>query len=129
VVHADKAGSWDNLHERFEVKGIKRQEAYSLDGACTHQAEKYFRRLRRAEVRIHHHTAGAYFIFRYARESPWREDISGVSNDDQVNCVAALAVKARQLSSISEARQPDRRLRMRLQVRGYVSNRLSWCRR
>jgi hypothetical protein len=32
-VHADEAASWDNLHERFEVKRINHQEAYSLDGA------------------------------------------------------------------------------------------------
>jgi hypothetical protein len=48
VVHADEAASWDNLHERFEVKGINHQEAYSLDGACTNMAEEYFSRLRRA---------------------------------------------------------------------------------
>src|SRR6202171_1641002 len=40
VVHADEAGSWDNLHERFEVKGINHQEAYPLDGACTNWAEE-----------------------------------------------------------------------------------------
>jgi hypothetical protein len=67
VVHADEAGSWDNLHERFEVKRINHQEAYSLDGACTNWAEEYFSRLRRAEVGIHHHIAGAYLL-RYAQE-------------------------------------------------------------
>jgi len=71
VVHADEAGSWDNLHERFEVKRINHQEAYSLDGACTNWAEEYFSRLRRAEVGIHHHIAGAYLL-RYAQESSWR---------------------------------------------------------
>jgi ISXO2-like transposase domain len=65
VVHADEAGSWDNLHERFEVKRINHQEAYSMDGACTNWAEEYFSRLRRAEVGIHHHIAGAYL--RYAQ--------------------------------------------------------------
>jgi hypothetical protein len=73
VVHADEAGSWDNLHQRFEVKRINHQEAYSLDGACTNWAEEYFSRLRRAEVGIHHHIAGAYLL-RYAQESSWRED-------------------------------------------------------
>ena len=61
VVHAE-AGSWDNLHERFEVKRINHQEANSLDGACTNWAEEYFSRLRRAEVGIHHHIAGAYTL-------------------------------------------------------------------
>jgi hypothetical protein len=49
-------------------------------------------RLRRAEVGIHHHIAGAYLL-RYAQESSWREDNRRVSNGDQVNRVAALAMK------------------------------------
>lgn len=57
--HADESGAWDNLHARFEMKRINHQEAYSLDGACTNQAEEYFSRLRRAEIGIHHHIAGA----------------------------------------------------------------------
>jgi hypothetical protein len=92
VVHADEAASWDNLHERFEIKSINHQEAYSLDGACTNMAEEYFSRLRRAEIGIHHHIAGAYLL-RYAQESSWREDNRRVSNGDQVNRVAALAMK------------------------------------
>jgi molybdenum-dependent DNA-binding transcriptional regulator ModE len=40
LVHADGAASWDNLHDRFEVKRINHQEAYSLDGACTSMAEE-----------------------------------------------------------------------------------------
>jgi hypothetical protein len=92
VVHADEAGSWDNLHERFEVKRINHQEAYSLEGACTNQAEEYFSRLRRAEIGIHHHIAGAYLL-RYAQESSWREDNRRVSNGYQVNRITALALK------------------------------------
>ena len=45
VVHADEAASRDNFHERFEVKRINHQEAYSLNGACTNMAEEYFSRL------------------------------------------------------------------------------------
>jgi hypothetical protein len=74
VVHADEAASWDNLHERFEVKRINHQEAYSLDGASTNWAEESFSRLRRAEIGIHHHIAGAYLL-RYAQESSLRADI------------------------------------------------------
>jgi hypothetical protein len=83
TVHADEAGSWDNLHERFEVKRINYQEAYSLDGTCTDQAKKYVSRLRRAEIGIHSHIAGAYLL-RYAQESSKREDNRRVSNGDQV---------------------------------------------
>ena len=92
TVHADEAAAWDHLHERFEVKRINHEQAYSLDGACTNWAEEYFRRLRRAEVGIHHHIAGAYLL-RYAQESSWREDNRRVSNGDQVSRVAALAMK------------------------------------
>jgi hypothetical protein len=92
VVHADEAAAWDNLHERFEVKRINHQEAYSQDGACTNWAEEYFSRLRRAEIGIHHHIAGSYLL-RYAQESSWREDNRRIPNCDQVNRIAALAMK------------------------------------
>jgi len=92
VVHADEAGSWDALHERFEMKRINHLEAYSADGACTNQAELFFSRMRRAEIGIHHHVAGPYLL-RYAQESSWREDNRRVSNGDQVNRVAHLALK------------------------------------
>jgi hypothetical protein len=49
-------------------------------------------RLRRAEIGIHHHIAGAYLL-RYAQESSWREDNRRVSNGDQVNQIAKLALK------------------------------------
>src|SRR5258708_3316131 len=68
VINADESGAWDGLHERFEMKRINHQEAYSLDGACTNQAEEYFSRLRRGEIGIHHHIAGAYLL-RYAQQS------------------------------------------------------------
>ena len=92
TVHADESGAWDGLHERFEMKRINHQEAYSIDGACTNYAEEYFSRLRRAEVGIHHHIAGAYLL-RYAQESSWREDNRRISNGDQVSRIAALAMK------------------------------------
>jgi hypothetical protein len=66
------------------MKRINHQEAYSFDGACTNQAEEYFSRLRRVEIGIHHHIAGAYLL-RYAQESSWREDNRRVSNGDQVS--------------------------------------------
>ena len=63
-------------------------------GRCigTNQAEEYFSRLRRAEIGIHHHIAGAYLL-RYAQESSWREDNRRVSNGDQVSQLAKLALK------------------------------------
>src|SRR5258708_21875130 len=40
-VDAYESGHWDGRHERFRIKRINHQEAYSLDGACTNQAEEY----------------------------------------------------------------------------------------
>jgi ISXO2-like transposase domain len=77
-VHADEAASWDNLHERFEIKRINHQEAYSLDGACTNMAEEYFSRPQRAKLGIHQNIAGSYLL-RYAQESFWRENNRRVS--------------------------------------------------
>jgi hypothetical protein len=102
-MHPDEAGSWDNLHERFEVKRINHQEAYALDGACTNWAEEYFSRLRRVEIGVHHHIAGAYLL-RYAQESSWRENNRRVSNGDQVSRVAALAMKRGKFSLLIATR-------------------------
>jgi hypothetical protein len=78
---------------RYErVKRINHQKAYSFDGACANQAGEIFSRLRRAEIGIHHHIAGAYLL-RYAQESSWREDNRRVSNGDQVSRITSLALK------------------------------------
>ena len=73
IVHADEAGGWDMLHAFYDVKRINHSVAFSLDGACTNQAESYFSRLRRAELGQHHHVSGKY-LAAYAVEMAWRED-------------------------------------------------------
>lgn len=95
IVNADEANSWERLHERFEVKRINHQEAYSLDGACTNWAEEFFSRMRRAEIGHHHHIAGQYLL-RYAQEATWREDNRRMANGDQTSRVAGLAMKRKQ---------------------------------
>lgn len=92
VVNADEASSWDGLHAHFEMKRINHQEAYSLNGACTNWVEEYFSRLRRAEAGHHHHIAGAYLL-RYAQEASWREDHRRMSNGEQTQSVAKLAMQ------------------------------------
>ncbi|WP_194454036.1 transposase [Bradyrhizobium sp. CCBAU 53421] len=92
-MHADQAASWDNQHERFEIKGIKHQKAHSLDGACTDMAAEHLSRLRRAETGIHHDGAGAHLL-RHAQEPLWREDKRRVPNGKQVNRIAGLALVA-----------------------------------
>lgn len=54
VVFADEARHWDVLARGFVTKRINHQEAYSLDGSHTNNAESFFARLRRM-VRGQHH--------------------------------------------------------------------------
>lgn len=51
--------------------------------------------MRRAEIGIHHHIAGAYLL-RYAQEASWREDNRRVSNGEQASRLAGLAMKRKQ---------------------------------
>jgi hypothetical protein len=76
------------------MKRINHQEAYSLDGACTNWAEEFFSRMRRGEIGHHHHIAGPYLL-RYAQEASWREDCRRMSNGEQVNRVAGLAMASK----------------------------------
>lgn len=93
VLHADEAASWDNSHERFEIKGINHQEAYSLDGPRNHMAEEYVSRWRRAGIGIRHPVAGSH-LPRDAQEPPWREDDRHVADGDQVSRITCLALYA-----------------------------------
>src|SRR5260370_37856881 len=65
---------------------------YSLDGACTNNAESFFSRMRRAEIGHHYHLAGPYLL-RFAQESGWREDHRRDPNGFQVDRVIALAMR------------------------------------
>jgi transposase-like protein len=82
VVHADEAGGWDRLHAHYDMRRINHSVAFSLNGACTNQAESFFSRLRRAEFGQHHHISGKYLAF-YAAEMAWREDNRRVANGAQ----------------------------------------------
>ena len=79
IVHADEAAGWDALHAHFEMWRINHSVAFSLDGACTNQAESFFSRLRRAEMGQHHHISGKYLLS-YALEMAWREDTRRQAN-------------------------------------------------
>ena len=96
VVHADEATHWDALHGRYETFRINHSEAYSLNGACTNQAESFFSRLRRAEIGTHHHIAGPY-LNAYAGEMAWREDNRRVANGDQT----AMVLRSAMVSPVS----------------------------
>ena len=94
-IMADEAGSWNDLHARYQIDRIDHGQVYSLPGRVyTNNAEEFFSRMRRAEIGHHHHIAGQYLI-RYAQESAWREDHRRLANGDQVKGVMALAMAAR----------------------------------
>jgi hypothetical protein len=85
---------FDNLRADCKPSCLPRrwsEEAHSLDGACTNWAEEFFSRMRRAEIGHHHHVAGPYLL-RFAQEAAWREDNRRLSNGEQVNRVAGLAL-------------------------------------
>jgi transposase-like protein len=91
IVHADEAPGWDRLHANFEMRRINHSVAYSLDGACTNQAESFFSRMRRAELGQHHHISGKYLIS-YACEMAWKEDNRRVANGNQHKAVTGMAL-------------------------------------
>ena len=74
VVHAD-----EEPHERFEVKRTDHQEACALDGACAN-GTGFVRRLRRAEIGIDPHLAGAYLL-RLAQAGSGHQDHRRVTRD------------------------------------------------
>jgi transposase-like protein len=92
VINVDEAGSWNDLHSKYEMRRINHEQAYSLDGACTNQAESFFSRMRRAEIGHHHHIAGPYLL-RYAQEACWREDSRRLTTGEQVNAITTLAMR------------------------------------
>ena len=91
VVHGDETPAWDRLHANYEMRRINHSVAYSLDGACTNQAESFFSRMRRAELGQHHHISGKYLLA-YACEMAWKEDNRRVANRSQHEAVTGMAL-------------------------------------
>ena len=83
----DEAGSYNDLHARYQMDRIDHGASYSLPGGIyTNGAEGFFSRLRHAEIGHHHHVAGAYLVW-YAQESAWREDHRRAANGEQVRSI------------------------------------------
>lgn len=94
VVHADESSSWNRLQAHYDLKRVNHQVGYSIDGACTNQAESWFSRLRRAEIGHYHHIAGVY-LDRYAQEAAFREDNRRLPNGILFSRVTGLAAGLR----------------------------------
>lgn len=78
-LHADEASHWDALHAHFETKRINHSVAYSLDGACTNQAESFLARLRRM-IDGQHHGVSPQYLHAYANHAAWLEDHRRLDN-------------------------------------------------
>jgi hypothetical protein len=89
-LHADEGTHWDALEASYRAHRINHGLAYSLDGACTNQAESYFSRLRRAVVGQHHHVSHRY-LHQYATEAAWREDHARQDNKGQHDAILGAA--------------------------------------
>ncbi len=83
-LNADEAPHWDILEAFFPVNRINHSEAYSLNNACTNQAESYFSRLRRMVGGQHHHVSAQY-LHQYAAHAAWIEDHRRESNGELVS--------------------------------------------
>lgn len=91
TVHADEASHWDALHAKFETMRINHQQAYSLNGACTNQAESFLARLRRMVDGQHHHVSPQH-LHQYAAHAAWMEDHRRTDNGSLARQVATLAM-------------------------------------
>lgn len=96
TLHADEASHWDALEFRFPTFRINHSEAYSLDGACTNQAESFFFRLRNM-VQGQHHGVSAKHLAQYATHAAWLEDHRREANGD----LAAKALRNAMMAPIS----------------------------
>lgn len=92
VVHADEASHWDALHAKFQTERINHAVAYSLNGACTNQAESFLARLRRMVGGQHHHVSAQY-LYQYANHAAWLEDHRGIDNGGLANRALSLALQ------------------------------------
>jgi transposase-like protein len=91
VVHADEASHWDALHAKFQTKRINHSEAYSLNGACTNQAESFLARLRKMVDGQHHHVSPRH-LHQYAAHAAWMEDHRRQPNGTLAKSVLKLAM-------------------------------------
>jgi len=90
-VHADEASHWDALHAKFKTRRINHQVAYSLNGACTNQAESFLARLRRMIDGQHHHVSPRH-LHAYAAHAAWMEGNRRTDNGKLTSKALGLAM-------------------------------------
>ncbi len=80
------------MHIKFKTMRINHGEAYSLNGACTNQAESFLARLRRMIDGQHRHASPRY-LHQYAAHAAWMEDHRRVDNGSLAKRVLTLAME------------------------------------
>ena len=91
ILNADEAGSWEELHKRYEVRRINHEQAYQWM-ALARIGQRNFSAVcavPRSGITI----ISRGLFLRYAQEASWREDNRRASNGEQVNRLAGLALK------------------------------------
>jgi transposase-like protein len=91
IMHADEASHWDALHDGWTVNRINHSVAYSMDDACTNQAESFFSRLRRM-IDGQHHTVSPQYLHQYANHAAWMEDHRRLANGALAHRALGLAL-------------------------------------
>jgi len=91
ILQADEAAHWDAFHAKFKTHRINHSQAYSLNGACTNQAESFLARLRRTVGGQHRRVAPQY-LHQFAHEAAWKEDRRRLSNGELSSKKLALAM-------------------------------------
>jgi hypothetical protein len=84
----------DALHAKFQAHRINHQIGYSIDGACTNQAESFLARLRRMVGGQHHHVS-PHYLYQYATHAAWLEDHRRLDNGALTNRALGLALRHR----------------------------------
>jgi acyl-CoA synthetase (AMP-forming)/AMP-acid ligase II len=79
------------LHAGWTVNRINHSVAYSLNDACTNQAESFFSRLRRM-IDGQHHTVSPQYLHQYATHAAWIEDNRRMDNGALANRALGLAL-------------------------------------
>ena len=93
-IQADFSNQWEPLHLHFKTKRINHSEHFSHDGACTSQAESFFRRMRCAERGVYLQISGPH-ITRYAWELGWREQYRRKPNGEHFEMILGLVARNR----------------------------------
>jgi hypothetical protein len=77
TINADEASSWDGLHDRFEMKRINHQVAYSME-ALARIGLRNFSAVCAAPKSVTIIIISGAYLLRYAQEATWREYLVAV---------------------------------------------------